>query len=74
MSERYNPKKVRQARAAAIAKGAPRDVVLARAEAKPAGIMADVPLPLAMSGILCRAHGRPWRTCATCSVARKKGI
>lgn len=70
MSNRYDPKKLRRDRAAAIANGAPGDVILARAEAKP--LVTDVPPPLAMDGIRCRAHGRPWRTCATCSIARKR--
>jgi hypothetical protein len=73
MSDRYNPKKLRRERSAAISNGAPRDVALARAEAKPAGVFADVPPPLGL-GILCRAHGQPWRSCAACSITRKKEI
>jgi hypothetical protein len=73
MSDRYNPKKVLKARAAAIAAGATPDPVLRpeppRAQATAAMVAAWTPV---LADTTCRLHGQPWRSCTECSKPRAR--
>ena len=71
MSERYNPKKVRRARIAAIAKGAPADPVLVVAARQVTGTGTfEGSGVVVFNDLTCRLHGQPWRTCTLCSTKR----
>jgi hypothetical protein len=58
VSERYRPRKLVRERVEAIRKGAAVD------SAHPAPENARVD---ALSDLLCRLHGAPWRQCSLCS-------
>lgn len=65
MSDRYNPKKVLKARAAAIAAGATPDPVLHPEPPRQAttSAMAVASKP-SRADMTCRLHGRPWTECS----------
>lgn len=73
MSDRWNAKKLRKERSAAIATGAPATPVLYPEPARQVVPLATVLKPSVVN-TLCRLHGQPWRTCTACSTAKVKRV
>lgn len=72
MSERWNPKKLRKARTAAIAAGAPTTPVLYPEPDRRVAAPLSTVLKPTIVNTLCRLHGQPWRTCTECSITKTK--